>query len=132
MIKTELSRSLGGLIALFLLCMDMESPCLFTGRLVHHREKLPVSVPRLPWHFLSSVAMHRAARHLTSLPVFSAIILFFLILTTLVPLVLVLICISLMKVDLENHLNVTATAFLMLSAFEGRKSVLADIFGSTQ
>lgn len=73
----ELSRSLGGLIPLSLLCMDMESPCLFIGRLVHRREKLPASVPRLSRHFLSSGAMHRAARCLTSLPVFSAIIFFF-------------------------------------------------------
>lgn len=44
------------------------------------------------------------------------------------PLILVLICISLMKIDLEYHLNVTATAFLMLSVFEGRKSVSWKIF----
>lgn len=44
----QLSRSLGGLISLFLLWIDMESLCIFIGRLVHHCEKLPVSVPRLP------------------------------------------------------------------------------------
>lgn len=44
------------------------------------------------------------------------------------PLIMFLICISLMKNDLDYQLNVTATAFLMLSVFEGRKSVSWQIF----